>query len=117
MIVVDDETDARELMLAALRRAAYDAVGFGSPMAALDATEPDSHVLVPVTRVDFGPRMLNGLALVRRLNHKCSAIRTAFIGRGEHEQHTEGVGLLLPLDPGPLIDTVSYLLVAEKIRE
>jgi DNA-binding NtrC family response regulator len=63
--VVHSDTDARELMLSALRAAGFNAAGFGDPITALDAVEGDSSIRVLVTRINFGAERLDGVALAR----------------------------------------------------
>ena len=83
VIVVHQETDAREQILAALQSAAHPAVGFSDPMAALDHIEEDTRIRVLVTRVDFGQGILNGVALARMARYKRRDVKAVFVGRRE----------------------------------
>ena len=112
VLVVHDETGTRELALEALRAAGLHAVGFSDPMEALAAIEADSRVRVLVTRINFGTRTLNGLALARMLLAKRRGVKTVFIARAEYEQFAADVGEFLspPLNPHHLVDVVGRLL-------
>ena len=50
-------------------------------MSALDAIESDTLLRVLVTRVDFGPGKLNGVALARMIRHKRPSVKTVIVGR------------------------------------
>jgi hypothetical protein len=120
IIVVHNETDIREQALTALCTAGLEAKGFARPMAALDAIETDSRVRLLVTRVDFGPGQLNGVALANmvRINLR-RGIKVVFIARDQHKSHTEGVGEFVPsspLDPLALVDVVARLIGPEPAR-
>lgn len=112
VLVVHQETEARQRMLVALRAAGCEAVGFDCPMAALDAIESNSRVRVLVTRIDFGNGKLNGAALARMLLVKRPDIKVVYVGRPENERHVtvEGPYLPHPVDMNVLAETVCGLL-------
>jgi DNA-binding NtrC family response regulator len=116
VLVVHSDTDARELMLSALRTAGFDVAGFGDPMIALDAVEVDSRVKVLVTRINFGEGRLNGVALARMLRHNIRRdIRVVFVGRWENRRHVrdgEGEFIRHPISPEALVDAVGRALTA-----
>lgn len=114
VLVVHQEAEACGQMLAALRAAGCEAVGFYSPMTALNAIESDTRVRVLVTRVDFGPGMLNGVALARMLLMKRPDIKVVYVGRAENERHITVAGPFLPhpIDLNALAETVCGLLLA-----
>jgi DNA-binding NtrC family response regulator len=117
VLVVHSDTDARELMLSALRAAGFDATGFGDPMIALDAVESDSNIKVLVTRINFGEGRLNGVALARMLRHNVPRdIKVVFVGRPENRRHVDdGQGEFIPhpISPRALVDAVGRTLAAD----
>lgn len=110
ILVVHQETEVLDMILSALRSAGYEAAGFNDSVTALDAVETDSRVKVLVTRIDFGERKLNGIALVRMLRHKFRRdIKVIFVGREANRQFVDsGAGEFLPhpIDPSLLLDAV-----------
>jgi DNA-binding NtrC family response regulator len=116
VIIVHNEPDIREQALSALITAGVEAAAFDDPLAALDAIEAASRVRVLVTRVNFGPGHLNGVALANMVKFNLGrGIKAVFIARKEHQAHTEGVGecLVSPLDPLALVDAVTRLIGLE----
>jgi DNA-binding NarL/FixJ family response regulator len=63
LLVVEDEPTTRELLVRALRRAGYDALGVADGVQALERIEPDHEVVI----TDIAMPNLNGLALLERL--------------------------------------------------
>ena len=118
VLVVHDEMDTRDLALAALRASGLEAIGFNDPMAALAAIEIDSRVRVLVTRINFGERKLNGVALARMLSFRRRRMKTVFIALPEYESFAEGVGefLAMPLNHYHLIDVVGRLLSSRDLE-
>lgn len=114
VIVAHNDDTIRDLTTHALRAAGHDVVAFDNPMLALDAMEGRSQIRVLVTRVDFGPRQLNGAALARMVRSKQPGIGIVFIGREENRDYTTDLGefLPLPLDPKALVAVVSRMLVS-----
>jgi DNA-binding NtrC family response regulator len=117
VLVVHSETDARELMLSAVRVAGFEAVGFSDPMRALDAVESDSRIRVLVTRINFGEGRLNGIALARMLRHNLRrGIKVVFVGRSENRRHVDDGGCEFiphPIDQKALVDAVARALAAD----
>lgn len=114
VLVVHQESDAREMLLAAVRAAGYEAAGFDDPLKALDAIEVDSRVRVLVTRMDFGPGTLNGVALARMLRVRKRAVRVIFVGRPRNGRFTDELGEFVPhpVDVQAVADAVGRLLAA-----
>jgi CheY-like chemotaxis protein len=114
VVVVHNETDTRELAVIALQAAGHEVADFTDPMQALNAVRASGRARVLVTRIDFGPGQLNGVALAQMVRAKQRSIRALFIGRPENQHHTEGVGQFLPvpLDPQALVDAADRLLSA-----
>jgi DNA-binding NtrC family response regulator len=115
VIVVHDGIGTRALALEALRAAGLEAIGFSSPMEALDAIEADSRVRVLVTRINFGEGKLNGLALGRMLLTKRLGVKTVFVDHAGYEHFAADIGEFLasPLNPHHLVDVVARLLCSE----
>ena len=114
VVVVHNESDARELAVVALQAAGHEVADFADPMEALNAVRASGRARVLITRIDFGPGRLNGVALAQIVQAKQQSIRALFIGRPENQHYTEGVGVFLPvpLDPQALVDTTNRLLSA-----
>jgi DNA-binding NtrC family response regulator len=116
VLVVHDESDTREEMLAALRAAGHDSIGYHDPMLALDAIESDTRVRVLVARVDFGPGKLNGDALARMVRHKRPSVKAVFVGRPENGRYVQGAGEFLPhpVDLQALVEAVARHLADQR---
>ena len=112
VIVVHNESDTCELAVVALQAAGHEVADFADPMQALNAVRASSHARILITRIDFGPGRLNGVALAQMVQAKQRSIQAIFIGRPENHHHTKGVGVFLPvpLDPQVLGDTTNRLL-------
>jgi DNA-binding NtrC family response regulator len=112
VFVVHQENEFCSQIVVALQAAGCVAMGFSSPMTALDAMDHDPRVKVLVTRIDFGEGMLNGAALARMLLIKRPDIKLVYIGRAENERHVtvEGPFLPHPVDLTVLAETVRGLL-------
>ncbi len=91
VLIVHREPDALEMLLQAVRKAGHDAAAFSDPLSALSAIEVDSRVRVLITRLDFGPGKLNGLALARMLRLRKSEVAVIFVGRPEKASSTDSV--------------------------
>lgn len=63
VVVVDHDRQTREAALVALRAAGLQVAAFDDPIVALGAIEKDSRACVLVSRIDFGPAKLHGVAL------------------------------------------------------
>ena len=115
VLVVDQEADALEQILTALRSAGYAAMGVSDPMTALDAFESNDQVRVLVTRVDFGPAKLNGLSLARMVKHKRRTVKAVYVGRTEHGIQIDEAGIFIPhpVDFHALVAAVGRHLAAE----
>src|SRR4051812_583635 len=101
VVVVHDEIGTLDLALNALQAAGHEVVGFADPLAALDAIDAGSLTSVLVTRIEFRPGKLNGVALARMVSFRRPDIKVAFIGLLADRRHVERSGdfLPMPLDP------------------
>lgn len=112
VVVVHNETETRELAVTALQAAGHEVADFADPMQALSAVRASGRARVLVTRIDFGPGRLHGVALAQMVQAKQQSIRALFIGRPENQHYTDGVGAFLPvpLDAQALVETTNRLL-------
>jgi DNA-binding NtrC family response regulator len=109
VLVVHNEDETRERALAALRAAGHEVIGFSDPTAALNAIEAASRVRVVVTRVNFGERKLNGVALARMLKIKRLGVSMVFILRPRNLHFAADLGECLPapFDAEALVEAVA----------
>ena len=108
VVVIHDDLAIQEQMLKALHEASLDAVSFADPMRALDAIEAGQKTRVVVTRIDFGSRRLNGVALARMVRLKKPTVQMVFAALPRNAEHIKGAGdfVPLPLDPDALVEAV-----------
>ena len=97
-------TDALE----ALESAGFHVVAFSDPMVALGQIEYDQSFDTLITRISFPDGKPNGVSLALVLHNKNPDLHVVFVGRGENEVHTSGVGVLIPhpVDVGKLVEAV-----------
>ena len=117
VVIVHQESDAREMLLQAVRDAGHEAVGFDDPLRALEAIDAGSRTHVLVTRVDFGEGKLNGGALARMLRYnRHYDIKVVFVGRTANEHYVDGQGEFIPhpVDPKSVAEAVGRLLSASE---
>jgi DNA-binding NtrC family response regulator len=114
VVVVHQQHDTRQMLVSAVRAAGYEAAGFADPLKALDAIETGSRVRVLVTRLDFGPGKLNGIALARMLRHKGLGVQVVFVGRAENARFLDSTEAFVPhpIDPKAVADAVRRALAA-----
>jgi len=94
-IVHDDPTFSQDVR-SALEAAGHTVAAFDDPMVALDALEAAAHrIELLITRANFGPGKLNGIALARMLRLKRPDVRVIFTAIPEHEHHAWGLGEFL----------------------
>jgi len=119
IVIVHDNKRIRSAALLAIRAAGHDVTAFDDPMTALNAVEKDSKVRVLVTRIDFGPGRLNGVALVQMLRVKQitqdgrSSLRPVFLDQSENSHHAHGVGSFVatPLDAQTPVAIIASALI------
>lgn len=112
IVVAHDELDSLQRMSAALRKAGYDVVEFTDPMNALSSIEGADPVAALVTRTEFGPGTLNGIALARLARGRQPDIKLVFVGLSQHRPHTVGLGefVPMPIEAAAIVATVDRLL-------
>jgi DNA-binding NtrC family response regulator len=116
IVLVHDRLDFIETLTADLRLAGYDVTAFADPMAALDCFDEPGHLEILITRVNFGPGKLNGIALGRMARAKRADIQVLFVARPEFAEYAEGVGkfMALPVNVPEIVDTVQAMLEVDQ---
>src|SRR5215472_7155977 len=94
IFIVHDDPAFSQDVRSALEAAGHTVAAFNDPMVALDALE-DRRIELLITRANFGPGKLNGIALVRMLRLKNPDVRVIFTAIPELEGHAEGLGEFL----------------------
>jgi DNA-binding NtrC family response regulator len=114
VVVVHDETDFSDRAVTALGFAGYDVVAFADPMAALNALDTAERVEVLITRVEFEPGKINGVALALMARTKRPGIKVVFAALQEFEHHAAGLGEFMPapVSVSELVETVRQLLTS-----
>ena len=121
IVIVYDNNRVRCAAILAIRAAGHDVAAFADPMTALDAVEQNSRVRVLVSRIDFGPGRLNGVALAQMLRVKQitqdgrSSLRPIFLDRSDNRHHATGIGAFVPVpfDVPTLVAAIGTALTTE----
>ena len=95
IVLVHDDPEFSEPVLAKLRAAGYDVVAFSNSMAAIAVLEHPRLIELLITRVRFPAGTPNGAALARMARLKRPGIKVLFTSFPEVQQHTEGLGEFL----------------------
>jgi len=114
VVVVHQQFDTRRMLISTVRAAGYDVAGFADPIKALDAIEAGSRARVLVTRLDFGPGKLNGIALARMIRHKGLGVQVVFVGRADKARYLDSTEAFVPhpVDLDAVADAVRRVLGA-----
>jgi DNA-binding NtrC family response regulator len=112
IVVVHDDPQFIEDMMAALRAASHDVRAYTDTMSAIEAFETAKQLEVLVTRVIFPAGQPNGVALARMARVKRPGVKVLFAAIPEMRKHTEGVGEFLPapVDPATIVARVAEML-------
>lgn len=112
IVVVHQQPDTQHMLVSTVRAAGYEVAGFADPLKALDAIETGSRARVLVTRLDFGPGKLNGIALARMLRHKGLGVQVVFVGRADKARYLDRTEAFVPhpVDPQAVADAVRRAL-------
>ena len=112
VVVVHQQLETQRMLMSTVRAAGYEVAGFADPLRALDAIEAGSRARVVVTRLDFGPGKLNGIALARMLRHKGLGVQVVFVGKAEKARYLDGTEEFVPhpVDPAAVADAVRRAL-------
>ena len=114
IVIVYNEPAFLDAICAALSANGKSVFAYSDAMQALDALEGPTTTDVLVTRVDFGPGKLNGVALARMAQFWRPEVKVLFVAQTENKEHTTGVGDLLT-EPAAVLDIVAAVdrLLAE----
>ena len=96
VVVVHQQLDTQRMLISTVRAAGYEVAGFADPIKALDAIETGSRARVLVTRLDFGPGKLNGIALARMIRHKGLGLQVVFVGRADKARYLDRTEEFVP---------------------
>jgi DNA-binding NtrC family response regulator len=109
-IVHDDSAFSKDVR-SALEATGHTVAAFDDPMVALDALE-ERRIELLITRVNFGPGKLNGIALARMLRLKRPDVRVIFTAVPEHGHHAWGLGefLAAPIRVDDVVEMTERLL-------
>jgi DNA-binding NtrC family response regulator len=97
IVVVHDDATVLSPLSEALRRAGHETVVFDDSLAAWDVLKAARTIRLLITRVQFAPGKPHGIALARSALANCPGLRVLFLARPELQEHTEGVGVFMPL--------------------
>ena len=90
IVVVHDDFDFVQSVVASLQAAGYDTVAFSDSMSGIDALEHPKRIELLITRVRFPAGTPNGEALARMARLKRPGIKVLFTSFPEVRQHTDG---------------------------
>jgi DNA-binding response OmpR family regulator len=112
IVVIHDEYKFFEQVPTALRRAGYSVAAFADPSSALDDLKIVRHAELLITRVDFGPRILNGITMAVIVRTVYPEIKVMFTARPEFTLRALQLGefMALPVDVPVLVEAVKRLL-------
>ena len=110
--VIHNDPVFLEAATAALRDAGHDVVAFADPIVALEAIEEDEQLEALITRVTFPEGKPNGVSLALMARTKRPGLKVVFAAQAQWEEHTEGIGELIPhpVDLPKLVETVTRLV-------
>ncbi len=119
VVVVHQQLETRNMLMSIVRAAGFEVAGFADPIKALDAIENGSRARVLVTRLDFGPGKLNGIALARMLRHKGLGVQIVFVGRADKARYLDRTEAFVPhpVDPEAVADAVRHALTTSVQNE
>ena len=112
VVLVHDETEFVDELIAALTLAGHQVATFTDPLEAWDALAAARLTKVLITRVQFPPGKSNGLALANMVRSKHPKIQVIFVALPEFEADCEDTGVFLPrpVAVSDVIKTVELLL-------
>ena len=98
VIFVHDDPAFLASAASAIQRSGYTVAAFSDPMQALSTLEKAKSAELLVTRAEFSRGKPNGVSLALMARVRRPGIKVLFMGRPEHDEHTRGLGDLLPAD-------------------
>ena len=114
IVIVHDDRLLADEGASALRSAGHTVAVFTDPIAGLNALETAKTVELLITRVDFGPRKLNGIALANMVHYKRGRIPVLFAALPENQEFIDEQShfhfVALPIQPDELVLAVEATL-------
>ena len=112
IVVVHDDPDFVQPTVAALLAVGHDVKVFPDTMSAITPLEAEQSVELLITGVEFPAGQPNGVAFARMARVKRPGVQVLFAASPEFREHTEGVGILLPVptSSAEVVDAVSKML-------
>lgn len=112
IVVVHDDPEFLESIMAALRSGGYHAVAFADSISAISALEHPVQTEILITRVRFPSGTPNGVALARMARIKRPGVKVLFTSFPEVQPHIDALGEFLPrpFSTDELLETVSRML-------
>ena len=96
IVLVHDDPTFVASTVAALEAAGHGVTSFSDTMTATDALRAAQRIELLITRVMFPAGQPNGVSLARMTRVKRPGVKVLFVASPERQEHTEGVGELLP---------------------
>jgi DNA-binding NtrC family response regulator len=119
VVVVHQQLETQRMLISTVRDAGYEVAGFADPLKALDAIENGSRARVLITRLDFGPGKLNGIALARMIRHKGLGVQMVFVGQADKARYLDRTEAFVPhpVDLDAVADAVRRALATSVRRD
>lgn len=112
VVVVGDEPEFVDELVAALNLAGHEVARFTDPLAAWDALADARRTEVLITDVSFPPGKSNGVALAHMARMKRRGIQVIFVALPEFARECEDTGMFLaqPISVPNVMKNVELLL-------
>ena len=117
LLVVHDDPSFRDEVAARIAQARFDVHAFGDPLSALVAIDTCTPDLL-LTRADFGPGRLNGVALARMARLRSRRVKILFALAPEYIEHAQDLGqcVVYPCDAAVIANLAIHLVTEEDSR-
>src|ERR1700759_2524669 len=96
IVVVHDDAEFLDQVVAALRLAGYDVASFIDPLDALRRLEAAQTVEVLLPKIRFKPGKQHGISLAMMTRYKRPHVRILFVASPEFEAHAKDIGEFIP---------------------
>lgn len=98
IVLAHNDQSYSDRLIAALAAAGLaDVAHFSEPMGALDIFFGAKRIELLITRIDFGPSQLHGIALARMARSRRRDTKVILLGEEKHLPHISGEGEFVPL--------------------
>lgn len=101
VVAHNDHMYSVDLVAALAATGLTDVAHFSDPLIALDQLSHPKQIELLISRIDFGPGKLHGIALARMAKSRRSEIKVILLGEEEHRPYVDGTGELVPLATAP----------------